>query len=311
MVAELRDTSTTRLRSKTKESESLACSISNRHRFFLFWDTSCYIGLMKKLFSGVYFVLLLFLSSDLHANSNWADTQKSDVLQRIETNFKRLGGQKKALDQAFCFLRSYGQEQFQSSPIGGSMASRCDQKNLTISNRSYVGIIDYTKPSSQKRFYLINLKTGEVKSHYVSHGRYGETHRANQSIKSSPKANSVREAKHFSNEPGLNATAGGFYITGGEYSGKYGRSQVLHGLERGVNDNACKRAVVIHPSSMIKQTGVYRMSSGCPMVSYSEIDQVINKLRSGALLYKFTTVESTLSANQCGRKLLFKRSPQK
>lgn len=254
-------------------------------------------------------MLQIFFSLSLLLAFQVGQARSMEVQARITQEFKHLGGPQKALEQTFCFLKNNGLADFQSPSARGSMASRCGNKNLRISNQRYVGIIDYTQNSNRKRFFILDLKSGGVRSYFVSHGRYGETHRGNRTLRNSPRMNSVLKAIHFSNKPGMNATTGGFYITGGEYIGKYGRSQVLFGLENGINENACERAVVIHPSSNVNSSGVHAMSSGCPMVARDKINEVLGALRGGALLYKYTPVEAALSASKCGRNLLRRTKP--
>ncbi|MBY0415460.1 MAG: murein L,D-transpeptidase catalytic domain family protein, partial [Bdellovibrionales bacterium] len=90
--------------------------------------------------------------------------------------------------------------------------------------------------------------------------------------------NSIKYARYYSNELGSNAPSSGFFIAGREYEGKFGRSLTLHGLENGINDNACERAVVIHKHLLISKSQAFAMSSGCPMISKSYLDHVINLL---------------------------------
>ena len=139
---------------------------------------------------------------------------------------------------------------------------------------------------------------------YTSHGRFGNTSHYNKTLSFDPKRNSILQAAHFSNDVGSNATSGGFYLTGIEYQGNYGRSLVLHGLEYGHNHNSCERMTVIHKSSNITETATNSMSSGCPMLANSKIDSTINALGQGALVYSFTPNESQLPANFCGRNLV-------
>jgi len=80
--------------------------------------------------------------------------------------------------------------------------------------------------------------------------------------------------------------------------------KVLHGLEQGFNDNACKRTTVIHKSGMVSENATRRMSSGCPMVSRERINQVHALLGEGALVYTFTPDEASLADGICGKNLL-------
>lgn len=136
-------------------------------------------------------------------------------------------------------------------------------------------LIDFTKPSTEKRFCVIDLENKRVlfESH-VSHGRKsGDNY-----------------AVSFSNQPGSNKSSLGFYLTGGTYNGKNGYSLLLDGLERGLNDKARERAIVIHGAAYADPTvlnGQQRLgrSLGCPALPPSISKEVIDTIKGGTLLY--------------------------
>ncbi|MEN6441477.1 MAG: murein L,D-transpeptidase catalytic domain family protein [Syntrophobacter sp.] len=142
-------------------------------------------------------------------------------------------------------------------------------------NRRYMTIIDYTKPSSSKRLYLINLQSGEVRRCLVSHGRNS----------------GWAYATRFSNSPGSFQSSKGFFRTGSVYSGKLGTCLELHGLERGINDNALSRGIVMHGAhyaggrSIVLNRGRLGRSLGCPAVPMEEVLEVIDKIKNGSLVY--------------------------
>lgn len=223
--------------------------------------------------------------------------------------YLKAGGSVKAFEQLSCFLRTHEKSQFRTKPVSGNL--RCDKISLSIKNKKTLTLIDYTKASNQPRMYIFDLEKLNIKVLAVSHGRYGETHRSNQTIQMKPRANSVLKAIHFSNENGKNASVGGFFMTGNEYPGAYGRSLVLHGLEKNVNDNSCARAVVIHQNRLVTNRAANIMSSGCPMVSDSRIDEVVSSLKNGSLLYIYTPAEAALAPTSCGRDLWLAPNPMK
>ena len=53
-------------------------------------------------------------------------------------------------------------------------------------------------------------------------------------------------ATSFSNEYGSYKSSLGFYLTASTYQGKNGYSLILDGLEKGINDRARERAIVVH-----------------------------------------------------------------
>ncbi len=146
-----------------------------------------------------------------------------------------------------------------------------------IANQSVISIIDFTKPSSQKRLFVIDIRNLKVLYHtYVAHG-----------------INSGREmANQFSNEPESNKSSLGFYKTESTYMGKNGYSLHLIGLERGINDNAYSRDIVMHGADYvnedyIRSQGFIGRSWGCPAVSMKESKPIIDHIKNGTCLYIF------------------------
>lgn len=146
---------------------------------------------------------------------------------------------------------------------------------LEFKNKKYITIIDYTKPSSSKRLFLIDMETGAVEKYLVSHG----------------KNSGWNYARKFSNRPGSFQSSKGFFRTGEKFRGTHGACLELNGLERGVNDNALARGIVMHGASYAgaKSIGLNRgrlgRSLGCPAVPAEVAEKVIDKIKNGSLLY--------------------------
>lgn len=144
-----------------------------------------------------------------------------------------------------------------------------------IRNKRYMTVIDYTKPSYNKRMYIIDLQTRKVESYLVAHG----------------KNSGYRYANDFSNRFNSYKSSKGLFLTGTTYFGSHGKSLKLLGLERGVNDKALDRGIVIHGAdyvsnrSVILNGGYLGRSWGCPAVPLKEVDQIVDKIRNGSLLY--------------------------
>lgn len=197
----------------------------------------------------------------------------------IEQNIRKAGGDLKAFSHMRCFVEELRDKRFPMKWNSNSSYSsdRCSpMETLELGEKRYMSLIDYNKSAAVRRMYIIDLKTGAVKPMGVAHGRYKSGYFR---FRTKYLKNSTRRARYFSNTPGSNAPSSGFFMAGQEYYGKFGRSLVLHGLEEGINDNACSRAVVIHKHRLVSKRRAYVMSSGCPMVSHSNIDGVINALK--------------------------------
>jgi hypothetical protein len=148
-----------------------------------------------------------------------------------------------------------------------------------LTNDSIISIIDFSLPSSEKRLFIVDIKNFRVLVNtFVAHGR------------NSGKA----LAKYFSNSPRSFKSSPGFYITGSTYYGKHGYSLKLHGVEKRINDNAERRALVIHGAdyvseSLIHSQGYIGRSLGCPAVSEKDKFTVINTIKEGSCLFIYST----------------------
>lgn len=146
---------------------------------------------------------------------------------------------------------------------------------LPISNKDILTIVDFTLPSTEKRLYTIDLKNRKLLFHsIVSHG----------------KNSGEKYATSFSNRHGSHQSSLGFYSTENTYYGGNGYSLVLNGLEKGINDQAKPRAIVIHGADycsekVIASTGRLGRSFGCPALPREISKPLINTIKGGTLLY--------------------------
>jgi hypothetical protein len=141
-----------------------------------------------------------------------------------------------------------------------------------IQNKRYIGVVDFSRHSSQDRFWILDLVSGAEHAMHVAHG-----------TGSDPDGDGY--ATRFSNVPNSRASSLGFYLTGDLYTGKHGKSMRLHGLSS-TNSNALSRAVVMHDSNYVSEGNVRAgRSFGCLALANSEIGKALASLRGGALIY--------------------------
>lgn len=156
-------------------------------------------------------------------------------------------------------------------------------QGINLNHLDVIGVIDFSKPSYVKRFSIFHPGTGEESRHLVAHGS---------------KSGGLY-ARKFSNRPGSHQSSLGLYRVGKEYRGKHGRSLRLHGLEKGKNDLAFRRAIVLHSASYVsyramlnnlQKEGTPRLgrSLGCPAVHQSDLEYVLSRLEEGTYLYIHT-----------------------
>ncbi len=147
-----------------------------------------------------------------------------------------------------------------------------------VTSDKIISIIDFSQPSSKKRLFVIDLNSYKVVFNtYVAHG-----------------VNSGKEyASQFSNTPESNKSSLGFYETLDTYNGKNGYSLQLQGLENGINDNAGKRAIVIHGANYVSEDyigeqGYIGRSWGCPALPEKLSKPIIDKIKNGTCLFIYS-----------------------
>lgn len=152
--------------------------------------------------------------------------------------------------------------------------NRCDQVGEA---NSILAIADMTRPSTQKRLFIIDLKERKLLLQtWVAHGKNsGELY-----------------CEHVSNRSGSLQTSKGLYRVGEKIiSPKHGEALLLHGLDPGVNSAALQREIIIHgadyvSADFIAQHGRLGRSFGCPAVP-REVMPKVAELLEGKMLYVF------------------------
>jgi L,D-transpeptidase-like protein len=144
-----------------------------------------------------------------------------------------------------------------------------------VRNSEVLSICDFSQSSRRKRLYVIDVESKKLLVNtYVAHGR-----------------NSGGEyASHFSNSPESHQSSLGFYVTGNTYFGGHGLALKIDGLERGINDKANERNIVVHGSKYIgegflKSNPFNGRSFGCPAIPASYTPKVINTIKDGSCLF--------------------------
>ena len=142
--------------------------------------------------------------------------------------------------------------------------------------RDSIGVVDFSRPSSEPRFYLVDLMSGNVEAFRVAHGRGSDPDHSGF-------------VERFSNDFGSYASSNGTYTTGDYYDGKYGLSLKVRGLDWS-NYNAEPRAIVIHNAwyaedDMIPLHGKLGRSEGCFAMSRENQYKTMRKLAGGRMIY--------------------------
>lgn len=151
-------------------------------------------------------------------------------------------------------------------------------KKLGIATKKpIITIIDYSLPSTKKRLWVLDLAQEKILyTSMVAHGKYSGENYTNS----------------FSNQIGSLKTSVGLFLTEETYFGRDGFSLRIKGLEKGFNDNAKVRTIVLHGAPYVSQQfatvrGRIGRSWGCPAVEKPLAKPIINTIKEGTLLFSF------------------------
>jgi hypothetical protein len=138
-----------------------------------------------------------------------------------------------------------------------------------------LSICDFSQSSSQRRMYVIDVEHRKLLYRtYVAHG-----------------INSGEEyASSFSNVPESNKSSLGFYVTRNAYFGSNGLSLRIDGVDRGFNNMASERNIVIHGAPYVSERilhkyGVMGTTFGCPAIPAELSEQIIPVLKNGSCFF--------------------------
>jgi len=207
---------------------------------------------MKKIYYPVFLLFFIFSAGALLAKEASIDSIAKDIITKTD-NLKP-SVIKLALEAFY----------------------RAKQEGINI-KKPILTVIDYTLPSTQKRLWVVDIEDKKVLyNSLVAHGR-----------------NSGKNyAVNFSNNPGSRQSSVGLFLTEDTYFGGSGYSLHLKGLEKGFNDKARARAIVLHGSKYVSQkfaaaVGRIGRSGGCQAVEKSLAVPIINTIKDGTLIFSF------------------------
>ncbi|HEX5217765.1 MAG TPA: murein L,D-transpeptidase catalytic domain family protein [Vicinamibacterales bacterium] len=167
-------------------------------------------------------------------------------------------------------------------------AASCAASAGDAARTSTLTIIDYSRPSTEPRLWVLDLARRRVLfTELVAHGR----------------GSGELMATRFSNDEGSHASSLGLFVTGDPYQGAHGYSLRLRGLEPGVNDQAFDRAIVMHPAPYVdaafaKSAGRLGLSWGCPALRPAIATQVIDTIKSGSLVFAYFPDQAWIGASK-------------
>lgn len=238
---------------------------------------------MKKTLKGFYFLVSSIVITLLHLPFSFAKSAtgtklfifppSDSVAKNSVTAAPVLTTIKSVYDSLHLDLKGLSQQAFDMAKQG--LQKLVEEGKLI--NGSIISIIDFSQPSTQKRLFILDMKNYKILFNtLVAHGK-----------------NTGREwATSFSNQNESFKSSPGFYITKGTYEGKNGYSLKLEGIERGINDKAFERGIVMHGAEYVSDAfvdaqGYTGRSQGCPAVPVKVNRPIINTIKNGTCLFVY------------------------
>ena len=167
-------------------------------------------------------------------------------------------------------------------------AAQCVVRSGAITDPSTLTVIDYSKPSTEKRLWVFDLHAHELLyEELVAHGQ----------------GSGDNYAKVFSNEPETHASSLGLFLTEDTYVGKNGYSLRLKGLDEGFNHRAGERAIVMHGAQyvsdeFVKKNGRLGRSWGCPALREGVAREVIDRVRGNGIVFSYYPNQDWLDSSR-------------
>jgi hypothetical protein len=232
-----------------------------------------HIVISQLIVSGI--IVSLAFTTASHNHSRSISTEIKPVIDSSVAKADNKGGSSFSIlyDKLYLDRQGLSRRAFEYAMQG----FECLKQKGTIENDQVISIIDFSQPSSAKRLFVIDLYNQQVLFNtWVAHGE-----------------NSGKEyASKFSNKPESHKSSLGFYKTLDTYMGIHGYSLRLQGLERGINDYANRRDIVIHGAAYVSQAliesqGYIGRSHGCPALPEKLNKPIINKIKNGSCLFIF------------------------
>ena len=246
---------------------------------------------MKKV---LIFLSLLIVSSLSFSEGTNLENINQNTVTETETNPQKVILNVKSVYDSLNIKGKLDYSIFQKAYLG----------YIQISNKNpgVLVIIDYTKPSNEERFYVLDLNKKQlVYSTRVAHS----------------KNSGLEIPLEFSDDPNSYQSSLGFFLTLGEYNGAYGYSLRLKGLEENINANAESRAIVIHGGDIvndeyIKKFGFAGRSLGCPVLPTALTKEIVNYIKHGRVLFIYGNDEEYIEESVYLSKLapIFEGKPQ-
>jgi hypothetical protein len=232
------------------------------------------------------FLSILFLILSLYSNKiNFNNLEK---IKKPEVTVSSIPSSDSNIEMVYRSLNANNFELPNLESFKEALKGFYKLKEEGLIQKDILTLVDFSMSSNDKRLWVIDMDTKTILyNSLVAHGKNtGEEY-----------------ANSFSNSNSSFKSSLGFYVTGETYNGKHGMSLKLDGIEKGINDNARERGVVMHAANYVSNTFIkcnkrLGRSLGCPAIPEESLKAIVNTIKNKTCLFIYHPSRSlkTISA---------------
>jgi hypothetical protein len=237
--------------------------------------------MIYKIFLSILFLILSLYSNKINFNN-------LEKVKKPEATVASISSSDSNIEIVYSSLNANNFELPKLDSFKEALKGFYKLKEKGLIQKDILTLVDFSMSSNEKRLWVIDMSTKIILyNSLVAHGRNtGEEY-----------------ANSFSNSDSSYKSSLGFYLTGETYNGKHGMSLKLDGIEKGINDNARERGVVMHAAnyvsnSFIKYNKRLGRSLGCPAIPEESLKEIVNTIKNKTCLFIYHPSRSlkTISA---------------
>jgi len=245
--------------------------------------------LLYSVLSVVYVVTTSFYLSPADSKENFkmSEEKKTERIINLKSTEKSETSTSEELYKSIAFAPEHelNFEVFSKALTGFENMKKA---GLLDENSHLLTVCDFSMSSNTKRLWVIDLNDKKVLfNSLVAHGK-----------------NTGEEfATNFSNTDSSLQSSMGFFITDATYNGGNGYSLKLLGMDKGFNDAAYRRAIVMHGADYVSESFAAAhkrigRSWGCPAVPRDLTQPIINTIKGRNVLFIYYPDQNYLSKSE-------------
>ena len=242
---------------------------------------------MKKfqLLLGLFYLI----ATSFYPSNSENHSQSKKVVKEIKVSPKKNFSPVNEAEEVYKNLQFEGEklnfEVFEKAFLGFQNLKKSGKLQPTANLRS---VCDFSLSSNRKRLWVIDLDEKKILfNSLVAHG----------------KGTGEEFAMSFSNTMDSHQSSLGFYITEQTYNGDNGYSMRLFGMDKGYNDAALERCIVMHGANYVSEDFIRAekrlgRSWGCPAVPRDLAQPIINTIKNGTCLFVYYPDQNYLAGSE-------------